>query len=387
MKRIYIIVIALLFITFGCNDGNSPKTNIKEHTISISKVTDYDKSFKNLVKDFSFLELKVTNENYIAEVGKVIFFENKIYLLDRKKSNLFVFNQDGDLLRKIGSRGNGPGEYKDIIDFALNTSKKTISILSNKSIKVLEYDLDGNFINDIYLSTFFPLRFNLLDNKYYVFYTGYASDNYFDLIYTDLSGNIIKEDFSYPKDILDLGFAFTGGISNFGSTFLYSRSTSPVIYEINNSFETENIYSFDLGSKGWKEEDKFEFERFNNEMTKLEMAYLGNNYFINKDNFLFDYTDGRKIKRGYYNVSTKKLLTSDSFTKDGLSRIFNNYVGVDNKGRNICAYIPEYYSETSKYFKGLDESIENLDFELLNLFKNSDENSNQFLLFFNLSFE
>lgn len=386
-QKVVLLIVSVLLL-YSCKEDKSTKEIISEakvHEIKLSNSKILKTSFANYIKDFTYLELKTNSETYISEICNVQVFKNDFYVLDQKRSNLYVFDKNGNFMRKIGQRGNGPGEYKDISDFVINTEKETISILSNYSIKIFEYDLKGNFIKDIPFSTFFPKQMNLINNTYYALYTDNSNDSFKDLAYVDLSGNIVKEDFAYPEDIFDMGFAFTGGISKIGDRFLYAQSSSPKIYEIDNNLNHKAVYNIDLGSKAWKEEDKFEIDRFNRELGKLEISFLNNNFFINNNALYFNYTEGNKIKKGFYNITTTNLYTTDSFTTDGIERIFNNYVGIDSDDRNIIAYAPEYYTEYSNHFKGLDERLEKFNSELYHTFKEANEDSNQYLLFFNLS--
>lgn len=387
-KTISLIIIVLLLFS-SCKEEKSFEhtpynTNVHEIKISNSKLL--KASFADYMKDFDYLELKTNTDNYVSEISKVQQFKDNFYVLDSKKSNLYVFDKNGNFIRKIGQRGDGPGEYKDISDYVINTEKETISILSNLNIKIFEYDLQGKFIKDIAFSDFFPKHMNLLNNNYYALYTDNSSDSFKDLAYVNLSGEIVKEDFAYPEDIFDMGFAFTGGISKIGNRFLYAQSSSPKIYEIDNNLKHKAVYNIDLGTKAWKEEDKFEIDRFNRELGKLEISFLNNNFFINNELLYFNYTDGAKLKRGFYNITNSNIYSTDSFTSDGLNLIFYNYVGIDSKNKNIVAYTPEYYKENSNHFKGLDEALKKLNNELFQKFKNADENSNQYLLFFNLFF-
>lgn len=387
-QKVVLLIVSVLLL-YSCKEDKSTKeitSEAKVHEIKLTNSKILKTSFSNYIKDFSYLELKTNSKTYISEISNVQVFKNDFYVLDRKKSNLYVFDENGRFIRKIGQRGDGPGEYKDISDFVINTEKETISILSNFNIKIFEYDLQGKFIRDIAFSDFFPKHMNLLNNNYYALYTDNSSDSFKDLAYVNLSGEIVKEDFPYPKDIFDMGFGFTGGISKIGNRFLYAQSSSPKIYEIDNKLNHKVVYNIDLGTKAWKDENKFEIERFNRELGKLEMSYLNNSFFINNDLLYFNYTAGNKLKRGFYTINSKSLYTTDSFITNGLDRIFYNYVGIDNKDRTIIAYTPEYYIEISNHFEGLDEAIEKLNSELFQKFKNADENSNQYLLFFNLSF-
>jgi hypothetical protein len=114
----------------------------------------------------------------IKEPENIIFFrlgdiatdsKNNIYILDKKEKFVYLFNEGGKFLKKIGRPGQGPGEFvrpcsiyidlKDII-YVLDESQRRVEIFDSnanyiKSIKVINFpsgsghniivDKSGNF--------------------------------------------------------------------------------------------------------------------------------------------------------------------------------------------------------------------------------------------------
>ena len=50
---------------------------------------------------------------YLGSIGQCVKFNNKLYISDLKNATIFEFNQDGKLIRNIGRKGGGPGEFLD----------------------------------------------------------------------------------------------------------------------------------------------------------------------------------------------------------------------------------------------------------------------------------
>lgn len=106
-----------------------------------------DKLQMNEILDIeTIVPLETTLESLIGEIEKIKVFENHIYVLDAFKSKkLAVFDMQGKHIRNIGTNGDGPGEYKDLQDFTINTDNNDIIIL-DKWLNILTYSSDGQFI-------------------------------------------------------------------------------------------------------------------------------------------------------------------------------------------------------------------------------------------------
>ena len=85
----------------------------------------------------------------IGNINTIQVFDGYIYILDSSKAkSLFVFDLEGRFIRKIGSLGNGPGEYLGLNDFTLDTDNGIIYIGDIKN-RVHKYNFDGTLINTI----------------------------------------------------------------------------------------------------------------------------------------------------------------------------------------------------------------------------------------------
>ena len=79
---------------------------------------------------------------------------------------LFSFSETGQFEWKIDKRGNGPGEYRYLIDFDIN---QNCLYLFDRRNQILEYDLNGNFVKKYDINI--PGTSFLFNNGYFYFYT------------------------------------------------------------------------------------------------------------------------------------------------------------------------------------------------------------------------
>ena len=86
----------------------------------------------------------------IGQIDELQVFEDYLFIMDKSKARkVFIYNKEGKFVRQIGSEGRGPGEYRDLEDFCLDTKKREIYLL-DFSGKVLIYNFDdGKFIKSL----------------------------------------------------------------------------------------------------------------------------------------------------------------------------------------------------------------------------------------------
>ena len=201
--------------------------------------------------DLVMLETK--DESLLGTIDKLIEFNERIYVLDKMRKSVLVFDSVGNYLHRIGNVGDGPGEYSALSDFSLNESTGDVYLLTNSS-EVYIYDSGGNYLtkkkisnsllwniccynlnficssnhltytsgDDAFLFYHFDESFKLLNKEVPVYseqiysplfvsspfmvWKGnvYYFDNYFNTIYSFKNRNalpIYKIDFAYPMPI------------------------------------------------------------------------------------------------------------------------------------------------------------------------------------------
>jgi len=71
-----------------------------------------------------------------------------MYILDEQAGNIKVFNHNGDFLKTIGKKGQGPGEFAMPISLAITPSQNII-VNDMGQRKILFFDAEGNYIKQL----------------------------------------------------------------------------------------------------------------------------------------------------------------------------------------------------------------------------------------------
>lgn len=101
-----------------------------------------DIPLSEIATDIAYIPLETRPDNLIDLIKQVQVTESFLFVCDRNR--LLQFTRDGKFIRQIGNKGHGPGEYKNIMRFAVN--EKANVVLVQGEFQMNRYDLKGNFI-------------------------------------------------------------------------------------------------------------------------------------------------------------------------------------------------------------------------------------------------
>lgn len=149
MKHVAIFIIALLTLISCRNKDNSNIKNSDIETISVFEHYSDKKSFSSFIDTIELIPLETTEDNLIGEITRIVFHDKKYYVRSTnsmQNGKLFVFDETGKFIRRIGKNGNGPGEFVNFYDFAI-TSDHHIVVADYH--RMLHFDSEGRFLNSI----------------------------------------------------------------------------------------------------------------------------------------------------------------------------------------------------------------------------------------------
>jgi len=89
-------------------------------------------------------------EEYIFSRVRSIAVDEKerIYVLDTKEAHVKVFDKNGDYVKTVGRKGQGPGEMSLPFSICI-TSQNEIMVQDLNNRRIMFYSLDGNFIKSL----------------------------------------------------------------------------------------------------------------------------------------------------------------------------------------------------------------------------------------------
>ncbi len=103
-----------------------------------------------IADDVEYVLLKTSNgkqEVFIGQ-GLVNLFICKDYIFVHMCGNIIQYDRQGNLIRTIGRKGGGPGEYAWVNTMVVDDEAKRI-LITTTSGKINEYDFEGKFVRDI----------------------------------------------------------------------------------------------------------------------------------------------------------------------------------------------------------------------------------------------
>ena len=138
----FIFLITTCFIFTGCS--NQERLNTEIYTIDFVQGFDTEQQMfvSDIANSVEYLELKTPDDIVITRIWEIIQFDD--YLLIKARWDAYLFHKNGQFIRQIGARGQGPGEYNVAGSIDVDRKRKEIVIVDVR--KFLFYDFEGNFL-------------------------------------------------------------------------------------------------------------------------------------------------------------------------------------------------------------------------------------------------
>jgi len=317
MKNNFFLLVSLLILLLAsCSKGIDSQLNFGDAKYVIdaknvfSKMTPQDSLFSSI----TLIPLETTDDCLIRMITGLKIQDSLIYI-NSFFQELLVFDFTGKFVRKIGSLGNGPGEFNYMGDF-LFTDEGDIQILDFKQI--LTYSKDGKFK--------FSQKFDFTDTKYYCNADKFAKIKNGD--YFLWGGNPGGGDDEFKRNIymmykvnsklqMESRF-FPLGNGDGGNNDRFRKYNDTIIfapYQLDNSLyqidDQGNIsvrYYFDFGKYSIKNKVKDPSQHIDIKNVNIDDLVTGIDRYSETDNWLF--TIFSINRKGYSILTSKKNLKS-----------------------------------------------------------------------------
>lgn len=122
MKLQQILLFLFILSISSCKNNNNADKESILNTIKINSNKLQEEGYlSSLVKDFQIVPLETNDSSLILDIRKVMCYKDYIYILDKSTFRLLLFENNGKFIKQIGKRGQGPGEYLELLDFTIDT--------------------------------------------------------------------------------------------------------------------------------------------------------------------------------------------------------------------------------------------------------------------------
>ena len=195
--------------------------------------------FDSLMDFVSLVKLETTENNLVGSVSQILFARNKIVVVDSYVSKtITVYDKSGKFLNRIGTLGQGPGEYSYLGHVTLTPDKSMVVVVDMGSGYLKYFGLDGNFVKSkktpFWFSSCEFITDEIIAGNYDGGNTLYGENNSQykpQLIITNLQGNVFHSGFkSYYNKKFTMSTMMP--LRKFEDEVFYSPPFSDTIYHL-----------------------------------------------------------------------------------------------------------------------------------------------------------
>ena len=156
MRKINSLLILIVFLSCATNDRKTDTSFQNEDIISID-LKDIPLEETIFLSDFfskvTLIPLETNENSLIGHFSGIQIYNELFFVLDKNVAKgVFIFDKEGNFIRKIGNVGQGPEEYIAISDFTIDKINNRLLTIDPESKKIHFYSIEnGNHIKSIRL--------------------------------------------------------------------------------------------------------------------------------------------------------------------------------------------------------------------------------------------
>jgi hypothetical protein len=337
MRRVFLGF--LLFIGISCNTQINEIYKIDPADFGTNPI-----SLQDIADDIQYIPLdnKIPFTNF-----KYIISRNSIYVSARD-TGILEFDRNGMLIRTIGSRGRGPGEYRLGMNFTVDEIAGKVYVLDYRTILV--YSREGTYLRDI---SFEGLAGNSGMPGEIVFYNSFLflpdyninGNSKLNWSLLDTLGNLISiKRNSVPPFVTNVGM--DGSLYIYGSHLYYYNLYNDTIFSISPDLTFKAAYIFTPGNHRWPK-------------TKIDISQTKNHYsffrplnmFETKKYIVFRYYSGDNSAIAFIDKETKKTSIALKTEKAGSGiNSYRSYLRNDLDGGPAFSGWIQFYEENGREY-------------------------------------
>lgn len=237
------LMIFLFFLLCACH-GSKRTEDYPILKVSLEKKS---VSILELFNKFEIIPLETNDSSLLIWPNKVLYWDGCYEVFDFKNPALFVFNEDGKFIKKIGKKGDGPEEYVEIYDAVQDNETGEIYMLSPFG-EVFNYSLEGKFIKRVKLPQKSNYQSFEYQNGFFVTWT-LPIDEKEDGI-SIISKNTMQCFNQYWRGNRNLYFLYPWAFHKYGNEIFFFRPFSREVYSVSRD-KMIIVYKWDFGKDNY----------------------------------------------------------------------------------------------------------------------------------------
>ncbi|WP_455626612.1 6-bladed beta-propeller [Parabacteroides johnsonii] len=149
------IPFVLLTLSTSCSTNSGQKEAtlpIFDMETAIGKHIPDTFTWNSIAEHITYLPIASTSDDVILGSAQLVYCGKDFHgVVDHKTNTIFLIDQQGNVIRSISKKGQGPGEYSMITYVHIQPQESTIRVFDQRGNKYIIYDLEGNLQQEIFL--------------------------------------------------------------------------------------------------------------------------------------------------------------------------------------------------------------------------------------------
>lgn len=363
MRKGYVMIVCLLL--FGCRHV-SKETVVSDTPFEGSEIIDVviDNNsvlkYSDIFDSIHFVRLETRDDALIGNIDKVIIADDKFAVLDGSKAKMvFIFDNKGKFMNRVGSVGGGPEEYKRPDDIVYDKYKDEILVWGSDDQAIFRFKTDGKFVGKIN-TKLWGHSIAVLDTNTYLLNLESRSQrrsgpNAYNFLIFNEKGDIIKQFFPFIEDMERLATIST--FTHYQDEVIFTQQFNNTVFTVNKD-EMKAKYYFDF------HEHNIPVSLLDNVTYKELLKIIADNDYAflvrcmeTSSHVVFQYVYRGIIFDGYYSKTAKTLKTSTYYIND-MYAVYSGkrFVYNDNNDLLISFVEPQSFKFSQNIIKNIDKN-------------------------------
>lgn len=161
-KHIFKVWIVFIIMIFGCSTAPNDDGIL---SIEIPKNVSTDISLSELSDSIVVIPLETHPQALITSIKDILLLDDYL-ILSTIDSRVLIFDHEGNFVQPLGTKGDGPGEYKYATTLSMDQNSGKIHVVSMR--KILVFSRDFEFLEEKNLNLFIEYLKVIEDDFYAV---------------------------------------------------------------------------------------------------------------------------------------------------------------------------------------------------------------------------
>lgn len=149
MKNTLALLLLIFVSVFSCQSKSTVESAAVESTVYKIDLKAESVDFLSQVESISVFGFEETEYSLLNQSSFFYNYEDGVLVIDEFSGTVYVFDTEGSYLKKFNRIGNGPEEYASMQNTVYRDG--LIETYDPTTQKMMQYDLDGNFLDELKL--------------------------------------------------------------------------------------------------------------------------------------------------------------------------------------------------------------------------------------------